>query len=232
MKKLTLIGVFCLTLGGCAITPVQEGDSVIGQKIVSFPKIGQQVHAVVGGLVHLSTDYQSKHSFRLVKPFSIVLGMGKAVVSSDEIIQQSSLDGDVAFCTDSLTYQPYLGFANARACFRSTEKGKFNNVRLMPGIAFINKDIVPPIDYVSAEQVSGSGGKPLKRELIFDGGQNQTLLFTEKIYENSLETPSRSKPLMVKVELSPSKVTLNGAEINIISYTNNSLTYTLIKAWD
>lgn len=232
MKNLIFVGVCCLILVGCAARPPTVGDSSVQLKTASFPKQGQQVHAVVGGLVHLKANYQSSFSFRLVNPLSMGFYLGRVVVSTKDSISQASLDGDVVFCTSSKTYIDLLTGPHAIACFKSSEQGKFSSVRSAPGAMWFSKQLSPPIDYVSTEMALNSDGKPLKRELIFDGSQNQTLLFTEKIYDNSVETASRSKPLMVKVESSPSKVTLNGAEINIISYTNNSLTYTLEKAWD
>ena len=232
MKKVISVVVYCLILAGCAARPPTVGDSTVQSKTVSFPKQGQQVHTAVGGLVHLKANYQSKFSFRLVNPFSMGFYLGKIVVSTNDLISQSSLDGAVVFCTGSNTYIDPLTGPHAISCFQSNEQGKFSSVKAAPGAMWFSKQLPQPIDYAGFEMALNSDGKPLKRELIFDGGQGQTLLFTEKIYENSVEKANRSKPLMVKIESSPSKVTLDGAEINIISYTNNSLTYTLEKAWD
>lgn len=232
MKKLISIVACCLILVGCATKPLTSGDSTVQVKTATFPKQGQQVHAVVGGLVHLKADYQSGFTFRLVNPLSMGFYLGKVMVSTRDEIAQASLNGEVVFCTSSRVYVDPLTGPHAVACFQSVDKGKFNNIKAAPGPIWFNKQLSPPIDYVSYEMAISSGGKPLKRELIFEGSQNETLSFTEKIYENSVEKSSRSKPLMIKVELTPIKVTLNGAEINIISYTNNSLTYSLEKAWD
>lgn len=232
MKTLISIGICGLILAGCAAKPLTAGDSTVQLKTASFPKPGQQTHAVVGGLVHLKADYQSGFSFRLVNPLSMGFYLGKVIVSSKDEITQSVLDGEVVFCTRSRAYIDPLTGPQAVACFQSVDKGKFSHVKAAPGSLWFNKQLSPPIDYVSSETAFSTGGKPMKRELIFDGGENGTLLFTEKVYENSVETANRSKPLMVKVESTPRKVSLDGAEINIVSFTNNSLTYSLEKAWD
>lgn len=197
-------------------------------------KQGQQVHAVVGGIVHLKADYQSKYTYRLTLPLSMSMGfgMGEVRVSDKEMLSQSSLDGEIVFCTSSMVFYGLTG-PRAIACFQSADKGQFNNIKVAPDrVKWFYKQLSPPIDYVGSEIAFSSGGKPLKRELIFDGGEKETLFFTEKIYEHSVETASRMKPLTTKVESVPSKVTLDGAEINIINYTNNSLTYSIEKPWD
>lgn len=227
------VSVCGLLLASCASKSIISGDSTVQQKNVSFPKQGQQVHAVVGGLVHLKTAYQSSYAYRLVLPLSMGFMLGKVIVSNEERLFQGSLDGEDVYCTRSKVYYDPLVGPHTTACFQSAAKGKFNNIKVAPGGAWFNKELSPPIDYVVGSEIAfSSGGKPLKRELIFDGAEKETLLFTEKIYEHSVETASRAKPLMTKVESVPSKVTLDGAEINIIKYTNNSLTYSIEKPWE
>jgi hypothetical protein len=232
MKTLISIAICGLILAGCAAKPLTTGDSTVQLKTASFPKQGQQAHTVVGGLVHLKAHYQSGFTFRLVNPLSMGFYLGKVIVATKDEMTQSVLDGEVVFCTRSKAYIDPMTGPHAVACFQSADKGKFNSIKAAPGSLWFNKQLLPPIDYVSSETAFSMGGKPLKRELIFEGGENGTLMFSEKIYENSVEIASRSKPLMFKVESIPSKAILNGAEITIINYTNNTLTYSLEKAWN
>jgi hypothetical protein len=234
MKKLISIAACCLILSACTSTPIISGDSIAQQKTVSFPKQGQQVHVVVGGIVHLKAAYLSRYTYKLIHPLSMSMGfgMGEVKVSNKEMLSQSSLDGETVFCSSSMVFYGFTG-PRAIACFQSAENGKFNSVKAAPDrVKWFYKQLSPPLDYVGSEMVISAGSKPLKRELIFESIENDTLFFTEKIYENSVETASRSKPLMIKIDTTPRKVTLNGAEINIISYTHNSLTYSLERAWD
>lgn len=226
-------GACSLILASCASQPFISGGNTLQHKVVSLPKEGQQVHVVIGGLVHLKVDYRSGYTYKLVLPLSMGFFLGKVIVSNEEGLFQGTLDGEEAFCTRTSAYHDPLAGPHRIACFQSAEKGKFNNVKVAPGMVWFNKELVPPIEYtVGAEVVISSGGKPLKRELIFDGGDKENLLFTEKIYEKSVETASRLKPLIAKVGSIPSKVTLDGAVINIINYTRNSLTYSIEKPWD
>jgi hypothetical protein len=215
MKILTAMTVAScgLILASCAAKPIVMGDSTLQQKVVSFPKQGQQVHVVVGGIVHLKADYQNTYAYRLASPLSIGFMLGRVTVSNQERLSQASLDGEAVFCTSSKVYSDPITGPVKRACFLSAEKGKFNNLKVAPGEVWFNKELTPPVDYVGFELAYSTGGKPLKRELIFEGGQKESLLFTEKIYETSVETASRAKPLLAKVDAVPSKVTLDGAEI-------------------
>lgn len=71
----------------------------------------------------------------------------------------------------------------------------------------------------------------LKRELIFEGHQNGSAFFTEKEYEFSLDTPSKAKPILVKVSEVPSKININGLLLNVVEVSANSLTYSIEKSW-
>lgn len=232
MNSLALSAV-SLLLAACAAKPIISGDSTVQQKSISFPKQGQQVHVVIGGIVHLKAGYQNSYSYHLTKPLALGFMLGRLYVSNQVQINQASLDGQKVFCTDSNVYSDSLAGPLKVACFESKETGKFHNVKVAPGEMWFNKEIFPPVDYVSSEHITTlSGGQALKRELIYEGGQNDTLLFTEKIYENSIDVATRTKPILAKVETVPSKVTLNGAEIYVTKFSGNSLTFVLEKPWD
>lgn len=136
------------------------------------------------------------------------------------------------YCTARNVYSDPLTGPLAKACFVTAEKGKFNKIKAAPGSYWFTKDLTPAIDYVGAEIPLIFGGKPLKRELVFEGAQNGNLFFTEKLYEMSLDSPSKAKPLLAKVDAVPAQTSLNGAVLNIVAYTANSLTFTLQQAWE
>lgn len=231
MKNSLVLAMGALLIGGCATKSLIVGDSTVQQKNITFPNVGQQVHAVAGGLVHLHANYQSKHIFTLVQPFSSGFMLGKIVVSTDEQLMQSSLDGESVFCTATKTYRDPLTGPQAQVCFLSNGKGKFSRLKAAPGAIWMSKDLAPPIDYVSAEVGNSPTGALLKRELVFEGSDKGVILFTEKIYEVSAEKASRTKPIAVTINSVPMKITLDGAELTVISYTNTSLTYSLDKSW-
>jgi hypothetical protein len=221
-----------VVLAGCAAKPIVKGDSAPQPKNATFPKEGQQIHVVNGGLVHLRTDYTSRFSYRLTKPLTMGFMLGRINVSTEDSLAEADLDGGNAYCTMRKVYSDPLTGPLAKACFVSAEKGKFSQIKAAPGSYWFTKDLNPAIDYVGAEIPMISGSKPLKRELVYEGSQNGNLFFTEKLYEISLDSPSKAKPLLAKIDAIPAQVSLNGAILNVVGYTANSLTFTLQKAWE
>lgn len=219
--------VLLVLLVGCASKPMIKGDSEATQKIANFPKIGQQVHVVVGGLIHLHADYASRYSFRLTQPLAMRFALGRLNVSPQHALSESSLDGVEVFCTTQFVYIDPLTGPHAIACFVPSSKGKFGQVKASPGSYWFTKDISPEVDYTSVEVPQYQPGKPFKRELIFEGAQDNTLLLSEKVYEVTLDVPSKSLPVLKKIESVPTKINVNGVVINVVAFTANSLTYSI-----
>lgn len=224
--------VMTTVLSGCATIPTIKGDSVPREKNAFFPKENQQIHVVNGGLVHLRTNYISRFAFRMAQPLSTGFMLGRITVSTEDLLSEADLDGKRFYCTSRNAYSDPLTGPLAKACFQVAENDKFSHVKVAPGAIWFTKELTPNVDYIGFEMPIISGTKPLKRELIFEGSEGGNLLFTERLYETSLETPSRAKPLLVKVDSTPAQISLNGAILNVVAYTTNSLTYTLQKAWE
>jgi hypothetical protein len=230
VKFLALVAVAFLV--GCAAKPIIKGDSEAQQKIANFPKLGQQVHVEVGGLVHLHADYVSRYAFRLTNPISMGFALGKLNVSPQDALAESSLDGVEVFCTTRFVYIDPLTGPHTTACFVPSSRGKFGKVKAAPGSYWFTKDLAPEVDYASVEVPQSQPGKPFKRELVFEGAQDSTLLFSEKIYEVTLDSPNKSRPVLTKVESVPTKINVNGAIINVVAFTANSLTYSVEKYFE
>lgn len=217
---------------GCA-APVVKGDSVENKKQLSFPKIGVQSTVKAGGLAVLHTDYQSKHIFQLTRPLNMqVMFVNRIAVSADEQLIESDIDGNTVYCTENNTYIDSLTGPWAKTCFKSTTPGKFSSVTYRPGAIWLSKSLSPEVDFISREMQAQSQASPLKRELIFEGGQDGVLLFSERIYEKSLVTPTRVKPLMASIQSVPFKVNLDGMSINVINYQENTLTFEVLNSWN
>jgi len=238
MKRLIIqigLTIAIAALIGCAAKPIVKGDSELQHKKATFPKIGQQIHVVTGGLVHLHTDYRSRFAYRLSQPLSIRFTLGWIKVTKDDVLFEASLEGQDVFCTvRNVYYDLLIGLVGPtrNACFVQSEKGKFNKVKAHPGEYWFTKEIDPAIDYIGSEVPFIADGKPFKRELIFEGSQNGNIFFTERLYEMSLDAPSKAKPLFAKIDSIPTEIFLDGAVLNVTSFTSNSLTYNLIKSWE
>ena len=185
ISNLVIIATFA-ALAGCAAKPTVKGDSAPQQKNATFPKAGQQIHVVNGGLVHLRADYTSRFTYRLTKPLTIGFMLGRINVSTEDLLAEADLSGENVYCTVRNVYSDPLTGPLARACFVPTDRSKFSQIKAAPGSYWFTKDLNPAIDYVGAEMPMVSGVKPLKRELVYEGSQNGSLFFTEKSYEISL----------------------------------------------
>jgi hypothetical protein len=230
MRK-ALIAIAALTLVGACTSPVLKGDSVETPKRVSFPEIGVPSTATVGSLAALYSNYQSQQVYRLTEPFkTFSLLVGTVAVSPEDRLFVSDLKGETAYCTEGKALNTN-DFTTGKVCFKSATPGKFHIVTYPSGATWQSKPISPEIDFTSHESAGASQAGPLKRELIFDGAQGNALTFSERIYERSLETPARVKPLMASVSSLPAKITLDGLELNVIRYDARTVTFEVIHPW-
>ncbi len=224
------LAVFIMT--GCATKPVISGDSSIQPKDLTYPKIGTQSSTKTGGVVHLRANYTSSFSHSLTQPVRIGFMLGTVEVSTTDALVQTTLSDETAYCTTAKTYRDPLAGPTAITCFIEGTKGFFTKIKAAPGAVWFSKDLPSPIPYQSREVPTHNSGRPLKRELIFDGSKENVAFFSERIYENSLTTADRIKPHVVRINGRPSLIDLSGAKLTIHEITENSLNFTLEKAWD
>lgn len=220
-------------LSGCS-APLIKGDSARTQKLASFPKVGIQSTASVGSLAVLHADYTSRHVFKLTKSFTMpLMFVNKISVSAEDGLVQSEINGVTFYCTQFDALISALAGPVAKVCFKSTSPGKFSSVSYPArgNVVWIPSDISPEIEFTSQEIQAYRQASPMKRELIYDGNQNDLLQFSERIYEKSLATPSRVRPIVARVSSVPMKVNLNELEINILGYSDSNITFEVINPW-
>lgn len=68
-----------------------------------------------------------------------------------------------------------------------------------------------PIKVTKKELAASNLSKVYKRDLIFSGSQQGSLMFTERIYEDSSNTPTQAFPIIVKVDTLPASVDVRNA---------------------
>lgn len=233
IKLLTMLLVCGTCLTACVtqtVVPAAIGDSAFQQKLVSFPRADQETKAKAGGLIHLYANYESRFIYRLTKPFSMSFMLGKIEASGTEAFSEATIDGKTYYCSAGNIYiDPLIGPLR-QACFYASETGNLDKIRAAPGLVAMTKDVNPAISFIK-EEVPWRKLGFLKRELIFDGMQDGALMFTQKIYEQSLTTPNRLKPHVVKVGALPAKITIDGAVFTIIKSTNDTLYFKLDTPW-
>lgn len=224
--------IAAISLVGCAASPIVGGDSKVEPRAASYPKPGQTTVAAQGGLVHLKADYSSRFTFRVKEPVSTRLALGKIFIGTEEPLIEAQLESAKVYCSAGRTYIDPLKGPFKRSCLIEGEKGKFNQVKAAPGEVWYTRNLESPVSFESVELPVKIEGKPFKRELMFEGVQNGKLFLTERVYENNLESPSRARPLQVSLESFPSVVSVNGISLKVLSASESSLTYELVKGWD
>lgn len=220
-------------LAGCAAPLLPRGDSLQQQKQLSFPKAGAQSTATAGNLAAMVSNYRSRHVFQLAQSINVPIMLGsKIAVSSDEPLFQTDVDGATGYCTERKTLSDVLGNPVMRTCFRIKAPGTFGSVHYRSDAGtWYEKPLSPEVGFISREIVDGQQAGPLKRELVFDGSQGNALMFSERIYDKSLQTPSRVKPIVATVASLPAAITLDGMDINVTRYDAKALTFELLKPW-
>jgi hypothetical protein len=234
MMMRQVMGTACVLacVAGCSI-PVMKGESLANQKQLSFPVVGARSMATVGNVAALYSNYKSSTVFHLEAPLHMrVLLVNHIDVETDERLYQADKDGETVYCTERPVYYDNPVRPTGKVCFKSKNPGKFDSLTyLHGGLTWLSKDLPSEIGFTSRESAALSQTAPLKRELVFDGSASGTLMFTERIYEKSLETPSRIKPLMASVTTVPAKISLDGMDINVIHVDGKTLTFEVISPW-
>ena len=95
---------------------------------------------------------------------------------------------------------------------------------------WFDKKLNGAIDVLQTE-VAVKTGKILKRELLYAGSSDKTILFNMKIYDTNIEMPSAIKPLIFDVPKVPYEIEVDGAKLSIQSYDSTQLRYFIIQGW-
>ncbi len=232
IKKFTIL-LTTVILSGCVAVPKKDATGGISEKSLYFPKENQKTYVVSGGIAHLKTAYKSGYRFKLKAPITKSVQMGLATVSigSDEYLQPSILDDREHHCATGNAYRDLIGFGSKRVCFLE-EDGKFTALRYAPGAYWFKVDLNPPLETTKTEIVTEILNSYAKKELVYNGSTEKTLMFIEKEYSKDLEKPSKIKPVNVKIEGNSTNIEISGAKINVLEYTSNSMTYFIEKSFD
>lgn len=232
MKNYILI-IFSVVLSGCMAIPKTEAVGMVSDKDLSFPKLNQKIYVVTEGLVHIKTSYKSGYRYKLKFPYDerVQMGMASVKVNANEDLIPSILEEREYHCASTNAYRDLIGFGNRNVCFLE-ENGKFTKMRYAPGAYWFTQDITPPIEVIKTEIILSSFGSYAKKELSYGGSSKNLLMFFEKEYTSDLSNPSKIKPIAIAVESTPKSIEISGAQIKVLDFSGNSLTFILEKAFD
>lgn len=226
--KYPYIAIFSLVfLAGCAARPIVSGDSSLETKKLSYPEVGTKNHVAKNNLVAIEANYQSRFGYKLDKNISAGLALGKVNISTEDALVTATLKDRPVFCTVRKTfYDIFLGPVTS-VCLEEGKKGFFIKMMAAPGEVWFTKNLEAPIPFSAYEIPVSDGSTALKREYFFEGYAKETIFFTEKEYINNIENPSRAKPLIIKINGIPSKISIGNMDINIIDVNDNALTFSV-----
>lgn len=219
-----------LSLSGCLIAPTIKKDAYAETRTASFPKVVQKVYAVSGGIVHMKANYVSAYEYSLVEPLNTNYWLQRLRVPVTEKFRAAAYDGKEVYCSSSMVIVDLITGPFRQACF-VLDGGKFTEVMAFPGGATMAKKFDPGLEVTRTEIIIPQGEKILKRELIYEGSQDGVLHFSERIYDNTVDVPSKKKPIAVKAEKTPLSIDVLGVNLSIQDYKYNSITYTLERGW-
>lgn len=230
--KITALLLVCGSLVACATAPPTTGQSLLQQKVLSFPPAGEARLVKPGSIVHLQANYSSRSVYRLKTPFAGGFMLGRISASTDVVFLESMKDGKKMYCSQSRVYFDPLTGPHAPACFVSSggENGPLDKVMAAPGMVSFTKDVSPAVVLVQEETPEPKAG-PLKRALVYDGRREGMLFFTQSTYEQSLEKPTRVRPIIVKSESFPVMISTDDAGFSVLDEKDGAITIRLDKAW-
>lgn len=232
MKKIIFTSIL-IVISGCTAIPKDGNVAGISEKNLTFPKIDQKIYVVSEGLVHLKTSYKSGYRYKLKSTFkrSVQMGMASITVDASESLVPSILDEKEHHCAYSNAYRDMIGFGNRNVCFLEKD-GLFTELRYAPGAYWFTQEISPPLETIRTEVIVTTSGDYSKKELIYNGSSNGTLMFTENVYMSDLSKPSKTKPIAVQIDVTPKTINISGSLIRVVEYTGNTLAFVLEKSFD
>ena len=233
MNYTILITLITVCIIGCTAMPKNDMAGSITEKNLTFPPISKKIYVMAGGLVHIKTGYKSGYRFKLKDALDQSVQLGLATIKinpSDELIP-SVLEGKEYHCVSFNAYKDMFGFGSSNVCLFE-EQGKFTHIRYAPGVYWFKYDFSPPLGITKNEVVVAMNNAYSKKELVYDGSTLGNLMFSEKEYGINLQTPNKTKPIVVKIDSVPNLLDVSGASIKVLEYSSNSLTFTLEKSWD
>lgn len=212
-------------LAGCAARPVTSGDSSLETKNLNYPEHGVQTHVAKGNIAIIHANYQSRFAYKIKRNLSTNLMLGKVSISTEDAIVSATLKDQPVFCTVNKSFYDIILGPLTVVCFEEGEKGTFTKMMAAPGEVWFTKKLNDPIPFSSYEIPVFDGVTSLKTEYFFEGYAKSKIFFTAKEYLNNIETPNKSKPLIIDFQEAPGKIPLEHMIINVIDVNDESLTF-------
>lgn len=232
LMRLGAILLGCGALAGCVTTPKITGDSLYTDKVVTFPSGNGARDIKPGGLVHMRANYSSRVMYRIEEAVSMRFMLGRISIAKTDLFFAADTDGRKRYCSDKKLYADLIAGPTSVVCIVESDAGRLDRIQAEPGAVQLSASLSAPAKFSQHEIPWPQLNKPLKMELIFDGASEKVLSFTQRIYSDSLETPSQIRPHLIRVPSMPHQFSVDGAQLMVTSISNNTISAQVLKGWE
>lgn len=227
MKKIAG-AIMLMSLTGCATVSFNE-TSRTDLRVGRTPELGIETTASVGSQIFSQYRYLSRTGYRLGRATSTRIGLGRVITSDGEFVGRAQIDGENAYCTESLAYHDPMTGPMKIACFfdRDTD-GKFEVVKAQPGVVWFESKLDVPVTFAKGEQVIPMNDSK-KYELLYQGYSGNTLRLSYREYINDMARPAYFQDVSYEIAAFPTDITFKTVKLQVLSAGNNGMRYKVLS---
>ena len=220
MKVIKLISITLITtvlIIGCSTLSVQPRYF----QSVGETDAGVSLKSYVGDILYTKYDYESRDFIRLT--FENSCGMGCKIVATDSIFLASTVNGQTGACGQAQRHQGLMGLVMPmNVCvIDQNMDGVFE--KWASGPTDGNLKMAIPYNFQTADSVRGK-----KKELIYQGRQEDTLRFIYREYINDIVRPAYDQTVEYNIGVDD-MVTFRGMKIQVMDANNQEISYRIIS---
>lgn len=218
MKKIKyILGVVAILVAGCASFSIQPNYF----QSVGETDAGTVLRAYVGDILYTKYDYESRDFVRLT--FENSCGMGCTLLATDTMFLAATVNGKYGACGLAQTKQGMMGLMFAtNLCVIDEDRNQVFEAWTTSATSGRLK-IQVPYEFQTADAVRGK-----KKELIYQGKQENTLRFRYREYINDIVRPAFDQTVEYNLD-KDSMVTFRGMRILVEKADNQEISYTIVS---
>jgi outer membrane lipoprotein-sorting protein len=219
-----------LFLSGCATVTMSE-TSIASLKTGQIPELSVESSVSTGSPIFAQFQYWSRVGYRLKGNLTTRVGLGRVMVSNGEFLGRAQVEGEDAYCTESLTYIDPLTGPLKTACFLDSNKdGRFDFVKAAPGMIWFEYKLDAPIDFEKSELIVTKMDAK-KSELLYQGFSGNILRISFREYINDMARPSYFQDVTYDIPSFPTDITFKTVKLQVLSAGNNGIRYKILSGF-
>lgn len=232
----TLLVIISLLLTACASVSVPFENLAPTHKLIRFPDVGQDRAIKAGELLYTFLDYQSNFQVTafVEEPIATSVGLGSINIGVTEPLFRSVVNKKEMFCSLPFTYRNPFNQIDRSCGVDSLNDGHFDKIYVPSGSTWVENNLDKKVKYRKEESENAASNPqgPLKRELIFDAFESNTLLVTYREFRSSLSVPSAVIPLSFKLTNFDMPIEIKGLRLQIKDAAAARISYQVLTPWE